>query len=573
MASKLFFNGRSYSTPTTVSRIDDSAQQPKSLTVGNVLAIIGTCAGGQPNTALAFGDPNEAPDVLVEGPLLYAVQKAFAPSAQTDAPSTVIAIRVGAATQSELTLLDSDGMASIALLSSQYGLPANQVKVKVEAGSIVGKKITTQLGQAYFTQDNIERRAFTMTYTGPEATATVSISATQVTLFAPIGTAAGVIELADARYVGQVVDRINVVPGFAATVVGGMDTTLALRGLDFVAGANVRAATLTATATLQAVIEWINGAAEGFVTASRPTGAGLPPANVPFTYLAGGTAPATTMQDWINAYDVLQGVDAQHVVPLTGDSAVHAASDAHCSYMSTVGRKERRSYVGPAAGTSLDAVLAMPIDLASDRTALCWPGFYDFDRTGERVLFAPFYTAVLVAAGFAGSDPGTAMTNKTLKMRGLELQIRNPTDTDRLIQAGVLCIEATSQGYKVVRSITTWLQNNNFNRVEISVGIATDFVARNVREAVDSLRGQEGTPVAIARAVSQAQSALLELAKPKPQGPGVIVGDAVNPAFRNIRGELVGDVLSLQFECSPVIPINFIPISIAIVPYSGTATA
>lgn len=573
MASKLFFNGRSYSTPTTVSRIDDSAEQPKSLTVGNVLAIIGTCTGGKPNVPLAFGDPNTVASVLVSGPLLTAVQKAFSPSAQTDAPSTVIAIRVGSATQAALTLKDSAGAACIDLLSTQYGLPANQVKIKVEAGSVSGRKVTTQFGQFYASQDNLGRNALTVAYTGVEATARMLVSPTQVVLFAPSLTPVATIALADAPTVAQLADRIASVPGFLATVFGGAEHTPALLGLDTNSVVDVKTAPVVVTADLAAIIEWLNSAGEGYVTASRSAGATLPPAAVPFAYLVGGTAPAVTMADYANALGALQAVDCQHVVPLTGDPAVHAACDAHVAYMSVVGRKERRAYVGPAAGTSLAAVLALPLALDSDRTALCWPGYYDYDANGVRTLYAPFFTAVLVAAGFAGSDPGTPMTNKTLKVRGLEVEVRNPTDTDQLIQAGVLTLEKTTQGYKVVRSITTWLANDNYNRCEVSVGIATDFVARNVRDAVDPLRGQEATPIAIARAVSQAQSALLELSKPQPAGPGVLVGDAKNPPFRNVTASLTGDVLAVSFEASPVIPINFIPISIAIVPYSGTAAA
>ncbi len=573
MASKLFFNGRILSTPSTVSIIDDSAEQPTSLTVGNVLAIIGDCAGGQPNTAMSFGDPNQVAATLVSGPLLTAVQKAFAPSDQTGGPSEVIAIRPGTATPSTLLLLDAFGAASIVLTSSQYGLPANAVNVRIEAGSVSGKAVTTQTGQSYNAGDNLGRNACSVSYTGTQPTGLLQVTPTQVLLFAPALTNVGTINLVECPTVAQLADRINAVAGFSCTVVGGSENTPSLLGLDTNLVQDVRTAPVMVTANLQAIIEWLNGAGDIYVTAARSVGATQPPANLATTFLQGGTAPALTMADWMNALNALQTQDVQHIVPLTGNPAVHAAASAHVQYMSTVGRKERRSYVGPVAGTSLAAVMALPLALDDDRTALCWPGYYDFDVNGNLVLLDPFYTAVLVAAGFAGSSPGTPMTNKTLTVRGLEVAVRNPTDTDPLIQSGVLTIEKTPQGYKVVRSISTWLANDNFNRCEVSVGIATDFVARNVRDAVDPIRGQEATPIAIARAVSQAQSALMALALPAPAGPGVIVGDANNPAFRNIVGTLTGDQLAVSFECSPVIPVNFIPVTIAIVPYSGSATA
>lgn len=573
MASKLFFNGNSTSTPVTVSKINDTAMAPKSLTVGNVLAIIGTCSGGAPNVPLTFGDPSEAAPLLVDGPLRYAVEKAFAPSAETGRPNTVIGIRVGQPTQATLNLLDTAGQTAIALTSTQYGLPANQTKVKVENGTTSGKKITTQVGTSYFVQDNLARNSFTVQYTGAQATATIAVSGTQVILSAPAITPVATLALSDFPTVQALVDRISATAGWTASVVGGAGTTATLNALDTLAAADAKTAALTITANLQAAIEWLNGLGEGFVTATRGGSAGAALVNVGWTYLAGGTNPATQFSDWTAALNALQTVDCQWLVPLTGDPAVHAAADAHAQYMSSQGRKERRVLVGPVAGTSLSAVMALPIALDSDRTALCWPGYYDFDANGIRQLYDPFYTAVLIAAGFAGSDPGTPMTNKSLAVRGLETKIRNPADTDPLIQSGVLCVEQTNKGFMVVRSISTWLVNDNYNRVEMSVGAAVDFVARNVREAVDPIRGSEANPQALARAIEQAKGALIELARPQPEGLGVIVGDAVTPAFRNIRASLAGDTLALSFECSPVIPVNFIPITISIVPYSGTATA
>ena len=155
----------------------------------------------------------------------------------------------------------------------------------------------------------------------------------------------------------------------------------------------------------------------------------------------------------------------------------------------------------------------------------------------------------------------------------MERDLRNPTDTDPLILGGVLCVENTEQGYKVVKSISTWLINGNYNRVEQSCGVAVDFVARNIRNALDVLRGQKGNPLLLSRAVSIADSTLRELARQEPQGPGVLVGNTENPAYRNIKASLEGDVLRIEFECSPVIPVNYVLATIYAVPFSGTATA
>ena len=188
-------------------------------------------------------------------------------------------------------------------------------------------------------------------------------------------------------------------------------------------------------------------------------------------------------------------------------------------------------------------------------------------------LFEPYILAALLAGMFSGVNPATALTNKSIKVRGLERKLRNPTDTDPLILGGVLCVEDTPTGYKVVKSITTWLNNTNYNRVEVSVGVGYDFVSRNVRNAVDSLRGTKGSPITLGEYVSRVDSTLRALAMPEPMGPGVLVGDKVNPPYKNIVASLEGDVVRVEYQASVGIPTNYIPMVVHAVPYSGSAKA
>jgi hypothetical protein len=241
--------------------------------------------------------------------------------------------------------------------------------------------------------------------------------------------------------------------------------------------------------------------------------------------------------------------------------------------MSGTPGRERRAFVGPASGTSLAAVQVLPAALNSDRISVVWPGFYDYDATGTLTLYPPYMLAALVGAMAAGVSPGTPLTNKSAAIRGLETAAKNPADTDALIMSGVLALEPTPTGYRVARSVSTWLTNNNYNRVEVSCGAATDYVSRSVRDALQVLVGTKASARMLGRAAVIAETTLRSLAEPEPLGPEVIVGDANSPAWRNIRATLVGDAIKVEFECSPVIPVNFVPVAISIVPYSGTASA
>jgi len=567
----VFFNGRLWVSPATVSVVDDSEMYNRNLSVSNVLALIGLSTGGQPATAMHFGSPQEARATLLSGDLLTAVEKAFDPSAQTGGPVEVIALRVNPAVQSALTL-SASATPVITLASTDYGLYTNQIKTKIETGSNAGKKITTQFGNAYYSGDDVYRNAFSLVYTGAQATATATINGTTLTLAAPAGSTVATIDLATYPTIQQLTDAINVVPGFAAVIQDGNGQQATLQALDFITTQSVKTTAYMVTANLQAVVDWFNGLGEGFITATRLPNVGVVPDNIAFTYLSGGSDGVTTNTQWQNCFDALQAEDVQWVVPVSSTGSVQAMADTHCTFMSNVARMERRCIVGMASGSTDAQAIAAAKTFNNDRTSLTHLGFYDYDANGNLVLFPPYIMAALLGGMFSGVDPGTALTNKTIKVRGLERKLRNPVDTDQLINGGVLCVEDTKQGYKCVRSVSTWLLNQNYNRVEVSTGVACDFTARNVRNAVDGLRGARGNPATLALAVEMTDSALRELSREYPMGPGVLVGDAINPPYKNIVASIEGDVLRIEFQCSPVISLNYILIVLHARPWAGTIT-
>ncbi|MGR9107810.1 MAG: hypothetical protein ACU843_12845 [Gammaproteobacteria bacterium] len=567
----VFFNGRLHISPAVLTKVEDSRLANQNLSVGNILAIIGKSEGGEPATGLRFGSPLDARSVLRSGEGLVAVEKAFDPSAETGGPAEVVFVRVNPALQSSLTLQDGSSNNVITLQSTDYGTYTNGIKVKVESGTNTGKRLTTQFGNDYYTEDDVARDAFSLQYTGAGAAATITVSNTTVTLTVD-GTPTA-ITLSSYPKMSQLVDYINTITDFTATLLDDNGNRATESGLDSVTTQDVKSAAYTVTANLQAVVDWFNGLGEGFLDATRVASAGDVPANIAFTYLSGGSDGVTTNTEWQAAFDALQSIDVQWVVPVSPDASIHAMADTHATFMSNVARMERRVLVGPASGTTDVSAIALAKALNSDRTSLTHLGFYDFDDDGVLVLREPYIMAALLGGGFAGVNPGTALTRKTVKIRGIERNLRNPTDTDALITGGVLCVESTNTGYRVVQSITTWLANSNYNRVEVSVGVAVDFVSRNVRNALEPLLGAKGDPISIASAISRTETALRQLAQPEPLGPGVLVGDAINPAYKNISAKLVGDVLTVEFEASPVIPINYIPIVIHAVPYTGSLAA
>ncbi|MGF6641767.1 hypothetical protein [Paraburkholderia sp. MM6662-R1] len=571
-----FFNGRLYISPATMSAINDDAMNNQNLSVGNVAAYVGRSTGGEPNTALTFGSPAQAKATLKSGELLTAVLKAFNPSNETGGPASVVGVRVNPALPSTLTLLDAAAAPVINVQSADYGLYTKQINLSVGVGTAQGLKATVALGTANYSQDNLYSAPFEVQYTGAAASASLSVTNSTLTLEAPTGTNVATIDLNAFPTVQQLVDNINSFAGFTAVINGGAGNAPTLNGLDNVTGQDIKTAPFDVPAVLQAVVNWLNGSAQPLVTATRVAGAGTLPAVLPVTYLSGGSDGVTTNEQWSDALTVLQGQAIQWVTPVTSDPGIHAMTDAHVQFMSTIGRAERRAVVGMPLGTTDDLALAEARSLNSDRTSLVHIGYYDYDPTGilpGLQLNPPYLSAAAVSGAFSGVSPGTPLTNKSLTFRGLERDLLNPTDTDPLITGGVLCIENTRTGYKVVQSISTWLTNTNYDKVEQSVGSALDFVAHNVRNALDVLRGAKNNQITLARSVSITESQLRQLAIPDPQGPGVLAGDATNPPYKNITASTVGDAIAVSFQCSPVLPANYIAVTIYAVPFTGTVSA
>lgn len=569
----LFFNGRLYVSPAVASRVDDSAMFNANPAVGNVLAVVGAADAGQPKTALRFGSPGEAAAELRGGPLLDAVVRAFRGTVQTPGPSTVVAIRTQPATRATLALLNNASTPVITLTSQVWGAVANRIQVSIASGTTRGKRIRTKLDSLEIEADNIGRQVLEIAYTGAEVSATVNVTATGILLAAPAGSALPEIAFADAPTVADLAERVSLLTDWSATVLDNAGQHPSAGALDLLVDVDAAVGPVTVTADLHAIVTWFNSAAEPLVSAAKAAGAGTVPANISGAYLTGATTGSATNSDWSDAFEALQQVDVQWVVPATGDPAIHAMTAAHVAFCSDVLRRERRAIVGTVSQTTDAAAITAAKALNSDRVSLVHLGIHDFDTGGRLRLYEPWITAGMIAGGFAGVNPGTPMTNKALAVQGLERSLRNPTDTDQLLLGGVMPIEDTPRGYRIVQSVTTWLTDNSYNRREMSTGAAIDYVARSVREALEPVIGKKNGPAAIVEAETRATATLRELARPEPQGIGAIVGDEQAPAWRNLKVTADGDVLRVEFECRPAIPVNYIPITIFAVPYRSEAAA
>ncbi len=322
-------------------------------------------------------------------------------------------------------------------------------------------------------------------------------------------------------------------------------------------------------ADLFAFINAIN-TLSALVTAAVATGAtgGAPDNTTAPLFLTGGGEGTTVFQNWQDALNQLKAIRVNTIVALTGDPAIHAAVEAHCAFMGGVGRSERDTKLGALNAALTDVPTkneykAQVVDLNSRHVSLAGQASERFDTTGVRREFLPPFTACVAAGMQAGSPVGTSLTYKFANVLGFRQDSTwNPTDdAEEMIQAGALFLEnVDGVGRRWVRNVTTFLTSNNIAFTEASVNEAVNFAAFNFRTNLEFAVGQPGFSGTINAAKGIAITTL-----------GLLVDAGTITQSRSLNVELIVDVLEVEVEIAPVIPINFVTSTLHLVTVAQAA--
>lgn len=409
----------------------------------------------------------------------------------------------------------------------------------------------------------------------------VDVTSTTLTVANSAGFAVG-----DYICIARVDDSAEETRKIAAVPAGGLTLTIDFPlSTTYVTASKVRHAIIL-NSDLQAVIDWFNSGETTYVTAAYHASAinRAALAAIPDTYLTGGTEGTTDQADWDACLDLLKVEDVHLISCISYDPAVWASLAAHCEYMSTVGKKERIGFCGGFATvdgytsglgkwssaslvlSSIDKMKNYTEELNSDRMVYVGPGFLAYDENGILTTYSGAMSAALVAGMAAGVDVAEALTHKEINVIGLEYNLRW-ADLDRLLEGGVCPLEYDPGfGYRVCQSITTWLRNDKYNRRELSVRRVADYVARQVRERLDrDFVGKKGTGSTLISIKNATISILQQMYRLE-----LLAGDQNNPPYKNVQVSLEGDTCWVDFECSPVIPVNYILCTIHLTVYTAT---
>jgi hypothetical protein len=315
----------------------------------------------------------------------------------------------------------------------------------------------------------------------------------------------------------------------------------------------------------------------GLISAAVASGAvGMPPADdvvdntTQPVFLTGGSEGIATQTEWTKAFNLLKKIRVNSVVVLTGDPSIHALLVAHCDFMAgPLGRAERDGAVGiqdtatqstfPTKQEYKDAI----VNLNTRHIRAFGQEPERFDTGGERVFFPTYFSGVLALGQQAGSGVGISLTHKlTNALSFRQSNTWNPIDdAEEMIQAGAMFAkDIEGLGRRWERNVTTHLSSSNIAFTEASVNEAVNYSVLNFRDAMEISVGKPG----FSGTINAAKAVALRIL-------GLLVDNQVLTAFQALKLQLDVDVLSVDVEISPIIPINFVASTIHLVTIRQTA--
>lgn len=364
----------------------------------------------------------------------------------------------------------------------------------------------------------------------------------------------------------QVADRLNTLDGFTANSL--RRNSFLMADCDYRPAATCLGTALEIFADLFDFIDTMNSGS-AYVRATRATGGALPPANTASAlFLTGGSEGAPTITEWQTAINLLKKRRVNIIVPLTNDPAVHSLVALHLVERAGKLRSEANGYVGLGTNAGRGETrsnIKSQIQLLNTRhlSAIAQEGQRFDPDTGEATFYPPYAVAAMAAGMQAGSPIGEPLTRK----RPFLSDIRNDTswsvedDVEEMIDAGLMVIEKVDgSGIRFVRSITTHLDDDNVVFTEMSANESANTAVFELRRALDLKIGQRGLGGTVAVIKGLAFDALERL-----------VTDQIIVAFRSVTVEQIGDTFPVSVEIAPVLPINFIPITVHLVAVRAAA--
>jgi hypothetical protein len=448
-----------------------------------------------------------------------------------------------------------------------WGLHSNQVKIKLEAGTVEGKKATVQfMAETAYVVDDILRESLSIVYSGSEASCSLTTNATGLKTFTPTHTDELDILYSNFPTVQDLVNYLNDQTGYSCTALT-LNSTEYSEHLDWVSGTNIKTTPVTLYSNVQALIEaletcpWIYSVTYNVTQVGRIALDNI----TSWEYFTGGTDGAYTTSEWTSSLTLLEDEDVQFVGASSESSSVHALIRTHCDSMNSVtGRKERQFILGGAAGETVDQFITRCQTLNSDSGSLVYPEFQDLNRDGKYVIWwsPAYYAAKLLGMVTCVTIP-EPLTNKQLYV--LNFLSVSTSNIEKIIKnGGVVGYKNPVGQFVTVRMLTTY-QGEELQRCEFSMRRESLYVNKDLRNAVEAtFIGRAMTNGLLTDVDSTVNQKLIQY-----ESLGIFNGD---PPYWGYVRRVNGDQIIIEFSCYLTPPTNFIFITSHMAVFASTAS-
>lgn len=262
--------------------------------------------------------------------------------------------------------------------------------------------------------------------------------------------------------------------------------------------------------------------------------------------LSGGATSASVLADWVAALATIESADIQILVPWTSDASLWGAVKGHLRLAALAGR-ERNAWVGAAASQSLTALNALAKSLNDRNMALVGQSIKHVDPQGLVKTLEPKYLALMLAAMQAGTPVATPLTRKEPNVVDVLGAWDANRDAGEAISKGICALSRGPLGWRVERSVTTWLRDDNPVFSEVSANESVNASLRDLRAGLDPFVGLGNVGFTASRLQSIVTARLNRQ-----------VLDGVIKAFRDVVIESVGDTVRVDYTLAAVEPVNFV---------------
>ena len=274
--------------------------------------------------------------------------------------------------------------------------------------------------------------------------------------------------------------------------------------------------------------------------------------------LAGGTETASgliTPADYEAGLQEIENSDIQIVVPFSSDIDILTKVKEHLPIAARAGR-ERNAWMGTTSGQTLANVRANFTSKFTDRNIAVVAQDIKVTRPdGRTAQLGPQYLALMLAAMQAGTPVGTPLTRKRPGVTDVVTANWHPNrDAATAIQYGIVNLSYDSQGWRVERSVTSYLTDPNPIYSEVSANESANASVRSLRADLDRRIGE--------RVLASSRAAIEALVK---QNLEQQVRDTVIKAFKDISVQDLGDTFRVNYTMAAIEPLNFIRVAATVV--------